>query len=293
MDYNFTINNKEDFDKAQTQVINDFISWITGAAVTADWRTPHTGRIVSCLNPCNTLESVIASVYFDDTDETKSYGIVAAINCGGLLFVDESMKALYDDFKVINDNLKHQLYVATEEARCREKEAKKKAEQLKKAEANYERLKEKSLKDFDEMTKAAHKAVSESAEFYYSLGWLANHVGSLTAVLPDYLGTAFEKHFGTEAPKTLIDSRAKTSGGYAKQWSWEFKCTIKKLKDTTVPTCIQNITADFSKGIHNTAFLWDLVTNYGFKFGKKQDVVEILRCVPIEYVYTFNEGMKA
>lgn len=123
MDYNFTINNKEDFDKAQTQVINDFIEQITNAEVTADWRTPHTGRIVSCLNSCNTFESIIASVYFDDTDETKSYGIVAAINCGGLLFVDESVKALYDEFVEVNENIKHQLFVATQEARRREKEA--------------------------------------------------------------------------------------------------------------------------------------------------------------------------
>lgn len=132
MDYNFTINNKEDFDKAQTELINDFISQITNAEVTADWRTPHTGRIVSCLNPTNTFESVIASVYFDDTDETKSYGIAAAINCGGLLFVDESVKALYDEFAEVNENIKHQLFVATTEARRREKEAQKKAEREKK-----------------------------------------------------------------------------------------------------------------------------------------------------------------
>ena len=147
MDYNFTINNKEDFDKAQSQLIGDFISQITNAEVTADWRTPHTGRIVSCLNPCNSFESVIASVYFGDTDETKSYGIVAAINCCGLLFVDESVKALYDEFAEVNENIKHQLFVATQEARRREKEAEKKAKQKeaqekKKAEAEAKKKKE-------------------------------------------------------------------------------------------------------------------------------------------------------
>jgi hypothetical protein len=135
MDYNFTINNKEDFDKAQTEIINDFISQITNAEVTADWRSPKTGRIVSCQNFCNTFETVGATVYFDDTDETKNYGIVAAINCGGLLFVDESVKALYDEFVEVNENIKHQLFVATTEARRREKEALKKAEREQKQKA--------------------------------------------------------------------------------------------------------------------------------------------------------------
>ena len=124
--YELTINSTgEDFFNARAQLINEFISWITGAEVTADWRTPHTGRIVSCLNPCNNFESVIATVYFDDTDETKNYGIAAAINCAGLLFVDASMKALYDDFKAASENIKHQEFLAGQEAQRREKEEQK------------------------------------------------------------------------------------------------------------------------------------------------------------------------
>jgi hypothetical protein len=115
----------------------------------------------------------------------------------------------------------------------------------------------------------------------------------MTAILPDYLGSAFEQHFGTEAPKTLVDGRAKTSGGYAKQWSWEFKCTIKKLKETVVPACIQSVTTDFSKGIHNTVFLWDLVSNHGFQFGKKQDIEKIKDTVPAQFITSFETGLTA
>lgn len=174
-----------------------------------------------------------------------------------------------------------------------EKAAIKKAEADKKAEARYERLKEKSLKDFETLQNRPREAVTKADEFYYALGWLAKHMGALTAILPDYLGSAFEKHFGSEAPKTLIDGRAKTSGGYAKQWSWEFKCTIKKLKETVVPACIQNVTTDFSKGIHNTSFLWDLVENYGFQFGKKQDESKIRATVPVQYLDMFEAGFAA
>ena len=71
---------------------------------------------------------------------------------------------------------------------------------------------------------------------------------------------------------------------------WEFRCAIKKLKETTVPANLINVTTDFSKGIHNTAFIWDLVSNYGFQFGKKQDVDKIMDTVPNQYKVMFEAG---
>lgn len=180
--------------------------------------------------------------------------------------------------------------LADRQAREEAKAAAKKAAEDKKNEEKYEATKAKAIKDFEARTQA-EKTLSATDEFYYSLGWLAKHVGSMTAILPDYLGSAFEKHFGADAPKTLIDSRAKTVGGYAKQWSWEFKCTIKKLKETIVPAYLQGITTDFSKGIHNTSFLWDLVENYGFQFGPKQDVEKIRSHVPADCLTSFEAGL--
>jgi hypothetical protein len=170
------------------------------------------------------------------------------------------------------------------------KEAEKKAAEDKKNEEKYERTKAKALKDF-EVLAATNRPVEVTNEFYYSLGWLAKHVGVITAKLPDYLGSSFEKHFGTEAPKTLVDGRAKTIGGHAKQWSWEFVASIKKLKDTTVPAYIQNTTTDISKGIHNTSFVWDLIDNYGFQFGKKQNIDEIRSHVPAGCLASFEAGL--
>ena len=171
-------------------------------------------------------------------------------------------------------------------------EAKKKAEVDKKAEEQYNAAREKALKDFDILTKAS-RPVSDVDEFYYSLGWLTNHVGSITAQIPDYLGPAFEQHFGSDAPKTLIDSKAKSIGGFAKKWTWSFSCSIKKLKDTIVPSYIQNMSADISKGIHNTSFIWDLVENYGFQFGKTQDIDRIKSNVPKNYIEIFESGITA
>ena len=177
-------------------------------------------------------------------------------------------------------------------ARIEAEEAKKKAIEDQKAEEAYERQKTRAIHEFETISKSA-RPISSVDEFYYSLGWLANHVGSITARLPDYLGSAFEKCFGTEAPKTLIDGKTKSAGGYAKQWSWAFTCGIKKLKDTTVPAYIQNLTADVSKGIHNTSFIWDLVENYGFQFGRTQDIDIIRSKVPTSHIKFFEAGLAA
>ena len=146
--YELTTGTKEDFNTVQAQLINDFIRHVTNAEVTVDWRMPHTGRIISCLNTSNTFESIIATVYFDDTDETKNFVLVAAINCGYLLFVDESVKALYDEFRAANERVKHQRFAATQEARRRQKE------ELKKAKQKEAQVKKKVEAKAKEMSKA-------------------------------------------------------------------------------------------------------------------------------------------
>jgi hypothetical protein len=60
-----------------------------------------------------------------------------------------------------------------------------------------------------------------------------------------------------------------------------------------VPATLTKYLSSTGKAIANTSFIWDLVTDYGFKFGKKQDTLDIMRCVPIEYVPMFNAGMNA
>ena len=180
--------------------------------------------------------------------------------------------------------------LADRQAREEAKAAAKKAKADKEAEEKYERTKAKALKDFEALTEAT-RPIEAADEFYYSLGWLTKHVGVITAKLPDYLGSAFEKYFGSEAPKTLVDGRAKTVGGYAKQWSWEFVASIKKLKGAVVPAYLQSVTSEISKGIHNTSFVWDLVDNYGFQFGKIQDIDKIRSHVPADKLSSFEAGL--
>ena len=286
--YELTTGTREDFNNAEAQLTADFIEQITGAEVTNP--TFGTGKITSCINMCNNFEQLIVTVQFAP-GETKTYGLAAASVLGSLKFTDESVVELYDSFMEVHNNLKHQLFEAETEARCREREDAKKAEQIKKAEAKNKTLKEKAIKDFEAMTQQAKKAVAQQDEFYYALGWLAKHVGSVSAVLPDYLEGAFVKHFGDEAPRRVVDSNKRTVNGNSMQWTFGFTATLRNAED--IPAMLVQYLGHTGKAIANTSFIWDLVTDYGFKFGKKQDTLDIMRCVPIEYVPMFNEGLTA
>jgi hypothetical protein len=238
------------------------------------------------------LEDLIIEVSFKEC--TKKFGMKYAVTSSKSVYLkDPTIVDKYRLAFVLHIDLSKKRLESEVVEVYQNREATRKAELEKNAEERYLKTKERLLKEFEKMSTRETENNFNTNEFYYALGWLASHVGSMTAILPDYLGNAFEKHFGTETPKTLVNSRAKTSGGYAKQWSWEFKCTIKKLNQTTVPACIRNITTDFAKGIHNTSFIWDLVDNHGFQFGRKQDIEKIKQTIPNQFISSFEIGLAA
>jgi hypothetical protein len=279
-------NAREKYFEAEATLVQIIGGWVYEAKVSCV--TLGKGTIIETEG--TTLDNIIVTIDFNGNN--KRFSLVHIMNHKFVKFTDLDVADIWTKACTMHTEWTAEYKELTRAAKQLAIEAEKKAIAEKKAEEKYQHLKDKALRDFDELTNKA-RVRSDADEFYYALGWLANHVGAMTAILPDYLGAAFEKYFGIDTPKTLVDSRAKTSGGYAKQWSWEFKCTIKKLKDTVVPACIQNVTTDFAKGIHNTSFLWDLVANYGFQFGKKQDVNKIAQTIPAQYIDSFNEGLTA
>jgi hypothetical protein len=285
--YELTVNSTgEDFFNARKQLINDFIQQIAGAEVVNTML--GNGKIVSCLNPCNNFESVICTVYFD-LDETKSYGIVTAINCGGLRFVDESLKALYDEFVEANYNIKHQEFMAAQDAHRREKEEAKLEKKRKDNEKKLAGMKAQAEKEFEKLVSSNAK-ITKADEFYFALGWVAKHVGTITAKMPDYLESAFVKHFG-DVEHTVVDSTKVGPAGFTSQWHLSMEASLVKVKE--VPAILNDFLSQNGKKLSKTSFVWDLVDKYGFKFGKKQITLDIMRCVPIEYMPAFNEGFKA
>lgn len=117
---------KEEFEAVKTKMISDFIQQITGAEV--DNQLLGHGYITSCLNTCNTLESLVVTVHYD-LDETKHYGLAVALSTGGLKLADESLVALLDSFMAEQNKLKATYNKSADEARRREREAEKKTKQ--------------------------------------------------------------------------------------------------------------------------------------------------------------------
>jgi hypothetical protein len=226
---------------------------------------------------------------FSFADETKKLALNILLK-NGLVQIDD-----YDSFELLNQfissltDLQVEVHNVQYDRTSAKHEADRQAKELAKQEAKRKATMEKTIHDFEVLARQ-DRTKCASGEFYYSLGWLAKHCGVITAKLPDYLGKSFESYFGSDVPKTLIDTSGKTSGGFAKQWSWEFVCSIKKAKDLDVPPIIRDTTSDITKGIHNTSFIWDLVANYGFQFGKTQDLEKIRESIPAHCIQYFEKG---
>jgi hypothetical protein len=285
--YELTAGTREEFEEVKTQLISEFIQQVTGAEV--DNQLLGHGSIVSCLNACNTLESLIFTVHYD-LDETKNYGAAVALSSGSLKFVDMNLDTVWDDFVVAQYKLKSQYNKFVEDDRRREKEAQKLEKKRKENEKKMAGMKVSAEKEFNNLLDEAGKKVTETDEFYWTLGWLAKHVGTITAKMPDFLEAAFVKHFG-DVEHTAVDSTKVGPAGYTSQWRLSMEASLVKAKE--IPATLTQYLNPTGKKLSKTSFIWKLVDDYGFKFGKKQDTLDIMRCVPIEYVPMFNEGLKA
>ena len=173
--------------------------------------------------------------------------------------------------------------VAKQEAKEAEKKAKADAQ---KAEA-FERKKERDIKEFEFMVQN-RRPLSIASEFYTTLGWLAKHTGTVSAALPDYLEPAFKKHFG-DVPCRVVDSHKKGPAGWTSQWTSSFTVSLKK--PDSIPAMLEQYLNPARKAVTNSEFVRDLVDNYGFQFGKVQDLEAIRSCVPSTYQTDFELGL--
>ena len=171
-----------------------------------------------------------------------------------------------------------------------ERELKKKEAADKKASEKLEATKARSINAFENLVTSEH-IKNTSAEFYYSLGWIAKHVGTISAAMPDYLLSAFERQFGTDYKPSVVDSNKKTVNGHSMQWTFSMKASIKKADDVIIPAYLESYLNTKRNFISDTAFVWDLVENYGFSFGKEQDIEHIRTYIPTEYMDFFDDGL--
>lgn len=240
--------------------------------------------------------SLYATIDFAIGTKTLSLDVVLTNNLLEMpLTLADQLTELQSVFKADFLEREEAQRAADRQAREQAAEAKKKAEEDKRNEERYEALKTKALKDFKDLA-LVPGSLSTEGEFYYALGWLTAHVGTVQAAIPDYLQSTFEERFGKEAKPYVYDSKKKTSGGFNYQWSAGFVARLRSKGLTEIPEVLTEYLSDHkstSKKITNTKFIWDLIDNYGFQFGKTQDVDKIRSKVPAACLDSFEAGLLA
>lgn len=280
-----TITSEEYFEK-ESELINLVNSSVIGAKV--ECTTHGFGKVTKTEG--DTLDSIIVDITFEEGTKTFSLGHIFT-NAKFIKFEDELLANLWTEAFEVHTTLTNRFKESKRIAEAARLAEEKKIEDEKKAEVKYNKLKAKAIKDFDNLTQQPKAPLSTINEFYYALGWLVKHIGTMTAQMPDYLVTAFKKHFGEDTECTAIDSKKRTSGGYSMKWTFGFKATLRKAEN--IPAELTPYLNSTGKAIANTSFIFDLVDNYGFQFGKKQNVNKIKEAIPAKYIDSFNMGFAA
>ena len=282
---NFTAENYEtEYLTAEIVLIDLFGEYIKDVEIIS--KTYGTGKVVSTAG--DTLDKMSMEVAFADC--TKKLGVMQVLTYPLFnKFADISeIGDAWDHAFDLHTDMTKQVNTFRNAERQKAFEAKKQAEADKKAEKQYEATKAKAIQDFETLTKTAMQK-NVTNDFYYALGWLAKHAGTVTAALPDYLDPAFTKYFGADAPHRVVDSKKKGPAGYTSQWTWSFSISLKKPE--LVPALVAEHLNPAGKAVSDTSFVWDLVDNYGFQFGKKQDVDKIRSHVPADCLSSFEAGL--
>jgi hypothetical protein len=280
---------KELYLETEAELVKTLGDYIDGAPVVC--KTYGNGKVVAVTG--NTLEDMIVDIAFVD-DTTRRFSLLHIMNNTFIKFEDiYEIGDIWDCAFEAHTNLANAYKACEETAKQLAIEAEKQAEAEKKAEEKYQKMKDKAIKEFEDLTQQAKTSLSTVDEFYYALGWLTNHVGSVSAAIPDYLEFAFEQHFGTDACPRVVDTKKRTSGGFAYQWGIGMTARLRSKDLGIVPAILTQYLNPAGKALTNTSFIWDLIETYGFKFGKKQDINHIRSKVPTKYINSFNDGLTA
>ena len=278
---------KEVYLQLDAELVNVVGECIKGAEILCN--TYGTGKITAFEG--KTLDSMIVDIVFEE-GTIRRFSLMHIMSSSFIKFADISEIRVVWDCALEAHNKMTVTYKECEQLlKQRQVEAEKKAEADKKAEIRYQKQKEQAIKSFEQLVQEANTSLSTVDEFYYALGWMAKHIGSISAALPDYLESSFTKHFGTKTNARIVDSKKRTVNGNSMQWTFGFKATLHNPEN--VPAILNQYLSNTGKAIANTSFIWDLIDNYGFQFGKKQSTDKIKSTVPSQFISSFEAGLTA
>lgn len=277
-------NARETYFEAEATLAQIISGWVYEAKVSC--ATLGEGTIVETEGA--TLDRLVVTIAFDSGN--KRFSLVHIMNNKFINFTELDVTDIWTQASNMHTEWTTEYKELVRTAEQLAIEAEKKAIAERKAEEKFQKQKDKAIRDFDKLANRT-TTLSEVDEFYYALGWLAKHIGTISAKLPDYLKDAFEKTFGSDTPCYIVDSKKRTVNGNSMQWTFGFKATLKKAE--SMPSILRQYINESCNALTNTSFIWDLISDYGFQFGKKQDVDKIAQTVPAQYIDSFNEGLAA
>ena len=247
----------------------------------------------------NAVSTDMVKVYFEDGDYLLFF---PAVKSEKIELNEEDNKifkeinAVYEDAKLVHaeelekaaQKLEEDRKIAYQEYLKREAE---RAERLKaqEQEKKFQAKVQKKLKELESMKpEKTERLFNSPTTFYEALGWMAKHVISIRAAMPDYMEKWFDSKFDCDF-KYVVDSRKRTSGGHPVQWGLSFRMSFNEEVSGILE---QRATSQNKKVIDNVAFVWDLIENYGFQFRKDaQDIDKIRAEIPVQYLADFERGL--
>lgn len=252
------------------------------------------GTVQNCrLSPDN---DVLIDILFERIK--KSFQLRLALKLKSIVFGDTVMNTRVLELLSHEAELKKEAEEQAKQAAAQKEAARQEAlatlkaeKKAKRDEEKFEQAKQSAISKFKARSTQEYDIVGTQEEYYYTVGWLAANIGTVTARLPDYLENIFVSHFGADAHRYVIDSSRRTVNGYKPQWTYSFQASVRN-RDVAPAMVLENLNEAGTK-LANTSFIWNLIDNQEFKFGKTQDVEKIKKTVPDCYLEWFNKGFNA
>lgn len=281
-DYLKLFNN--DCSEAKKDLLKDLNEFIRGAKI--DSSSYGLGYIIAIRDDVtNPAKEHDYKVDIDFNGATKTFCLMFAIEKGAITLEGtllDLLKEYMSSFQAILEERSRQLKIEAEkqaeehrkleEFRAAQKVALEKLEKEKKEAEKLEKRKADAIKKFSDLCRQAKMSKTSVDDEDFIIGWLAKHVTRISAEIPDFLESQFVAHFGANAPKTVVSTSMKSSGGFTKKWSLSCQVHVDDL--ATMPPALQEVFKK-SKTANNASFALKLIYDYGFSFGKEQDISQI------------------
>lgn len=286
----YIVSNYNDWKALSADMTSDLLEAVS-LPVSAVHKVYDACSIIGLAVSCNESSMHVMATFELADGQTKQLALDILMSNRLIELDDPIHNEFVEYFEAFTEIQKEVHEISLDRSEVKAEENRKAAEEAKQ-EAKYQAAKDKAIQDFEVMARK-DKSQSATGEFYYNLGWLAKNVGTVSAALPDYLLKYFENHFGTEANPTVVDSRKRTVNGYPIQWALSMKASVPKKVVDSIPAFLKQYLNPTGNALTNTSFIWDIVENYGFQFGRKQNIDQIRATIPVTCLEQFELGFVA